>query len=118
MGRKLLIVVTLLFSCMIFFQHRAFAQEASLVDLGQPPLKVIDMVVVGETVYVANKSNGLVIFDIRNPAERKTVSIKGGAKRVQVSGDYAYLVNGNNELVVIDLKPGNTQDSPNLNIWH
>jgi hypothetical protein len=116
MARKVFIFILVLFGCVVFYQPLVFAAQATPVDLGQPPLGVNDMIVVNGTVYVAN-SDGLVIFEVANPTERQTIPIDGGAKKVLVAGGYAYLVDGNDELVVINLgdhETGNTQTVSNL----
>ena len=109
MARKFFIFILVLFGCVVFYQPGVFAAQPSPVDIGES-LGANDMAVVNGTVYVAN-SAGLVIFDVANPTEREIIPIDVGAKKVVVAGGYAYLVDGDNQLVVINLGQDQTQNT-------
>lgn len=106
MGRKFVLAIFVILGFAFAFCPMAFAEDPILVDVGEA-LGVNDMAVVGTTIYVANR-DGLIIFDVTNPSVRQTIAIEGGAKKVLVAGNYAYLTNGDDQLVVVKLGENET----------
>jgi hypothetical protein len=65
-----------------------------------------DLVVRGETLYLADGYEGLRIYDVSEPSDIEElgfVIMAGRAIGVDVAGDYAYVIASDNQLYVVDV---------------
>ena len=65
-----------------------------------------DVVVVGDTAYVANALGGLSVIDVTDPTNPSRIGVEdtsGTSSQLTVSGNYAYVADGTNGLVIIDI---------------
>lgn len=74
--------------------------------LSWPAEPVHDLVLDGETAFLALGRAGLAIIDLSNPAEPQQLAVfdsLGDARAVSVSDQYAYLADGNQGLRLVDI---------------
>ena len=79
--------------------------EPQIADIYFPPEDILNFVMDGNTIYVADNNHGLRLVDRSNPSalvERASYNRCGGDYDVYVSGNYAY-VRESNKLKVIDI---------------
>ncbi len=65
-----------------------------------------DVVVAGDTAYIANDQGGLSVIDISNPSDPSRIGVRdsaGTSSHLAIDGDYIFLADGTNGLVVIDI---------------